>query len=562
LKHIARPDSDLALLGHRGAGCAKSFCEVFFQSLLRPIAPSRSRRALLGGIAGGAFTAAAARAQSALGGAPASQAPTPGDTVGSGFNRIVLARWGDAVLPTAPPFDPNPLTGEQADTQFPYDAVLAGMVAPPPAQDGIPRLVMVTLDPSVPARMVFPGGVDIPDVAGRLQGVTVLNLQYLAGRWVTVDGGYQCRRLSDGTLCQISGPVAGNIGATVQGILGAQAGCVSPSGTMLLAEGDAAPWLARLANAGFGFNDPADAPRFGWVVEFDPLDPGSFPVKRTALGRMARSGIAATQTSDGRPVVFFSEDAPAGCFFRFIGADNAMDSGTISVAQINLGDLDWVDLPYDVPTLAGLAGAARNAGGAPFDAPGGIAIAPGNAAIYLACAGNPARQPEETDALNPRAGDDNGHILVFTPPGGDVTAKTFGGNLAIAAGNPATAAFTQYTPGSNVWFTKPRTLDLDPAGQLWIGTDQSGAVSATADGMFIMQTGGPSPFLLSNAYLAPIGAAMGGAAFDPVNKTVFCCVRHPGATPSASFNFPATRWPTLQPGMPPQTTVIGLVALP
>jgi secreted PhoX family phosphatase len=84
-------------------------------------------------------------------------------------------------------------------------------------------------------------------------------------------------------------------------------------------------------------------------------------------------------------------------------------------------------------------------------------------------------------------------------------------------------------------------------------------VTDTADGLFIMQTAGPSPFLISTAYLAPIGAAIGGAAFDGVNGTVFAAVRHPGATPSASFSFPATRWPTLAPNMPPQTTLIGLV---
>jgi len=37
-------------------------------------------------------------------------------------------------------------------------------------------------------------------------------------------------------------------------------------------------------------------------------------------------------------------------------------------------------------------------------------------------------------------------------------------------------------------------------------------------------------------------------------------VRHPGATPEASFNFPATRWPTLLPNMPPQSTIVGLVS--
>jgi secreted PhoX family phosphatase len=488
---------------------------------------------------------------------PNPQAPKLDDTVSPGQNRIVIARWGDGVLPNAPDFNPNPLTAAQATTQFPYDAVIAGLVSPPPAQDGIPRLVAVFCTPDVPARMVFPGGVDIPAVAGQLQGATIMNLQYLSGRWVTVDGGYQSRRLSDGTLCQISGPAASAIGATVQGLLAPRAGCVTPWGTVLFAEGDATAWLARLAGTDLGFADPTDAPRFGWVTELDPQDPGAFPVKRTAIGRFPRAGIAATATPDGRPVLFMSQDDPAGFLFRFIAA---LDSGTLAVAQIQDSGINWVNLGTDIPTLVGTIGAAQTAGGSPFDAPGGIAIATdGSGTIYLACRGNPTRDVESTNALNPRAGDGNGHVIAFHPPNGDPTAMNFPAEIAIAAGNPATAQFTQYTAGSNCWFTQPRTLNLDAAGQLWIGTDQGGAVSATADGLFIMQTGGPSKFLIAQAYLAPIGAAIGGAAFDAHTGTVFGMVRHPGATPTASFDAPATRWPTLRPDTPPQSTVIGLV---
>jgi secreted PhoX family phosphatase len=493
------------------------------------------------------------------------QAPKLDDTVGPGYSRIVIARWGDGVLPNAPDFNPNPLTTDQAATQFPYDAVIAGLVSPPLGQDGIPRLVAVFCTPDVPARMVFPGGVDIPAVAGQLQGATIMNLNYLSGRWVTVDGGYQSRRLTDGTLCQISGPAASAIGATVQGIIRPQSGCATPWGTVLFAEGDATAWLARLAGTNLGFADPTDAPRFGWVTELNPLDPGAFPVKRTAIGRFARAGIAATATPDGRPVLFMSQDDPAGFLLRFIAATNAtdgtaLDSGTLAVAQIQDSGINWVNLGTDVPTLVGTIGAAQTAGGSAFDAPGGIAIATdGSGTIYLACRGNPARDVESTNALNPRAGDNNGHIIAFHPPNGDPTAANFPAEIAIAAGNPATAQFTQYTAGSNAWFTQPRTLNLDAAGQLWIGTDQNGAVSATADGMFIMQTGGPSKYLISAAYLAPIGAAIGGAAFDAHTNTVFGMVRHPGATPNASFDAPATRWPTLLPSMPPQSTVIGLV---
>jgi secreted PhoX family phosphatase len=258
-----------------------------------------------------------------------------------------------------------------------------------------------------------------------------------------------------------------------------------------------------------------------------------------------------------------SQDADSGYFFRFVAATNAtdgtaLDSGTLAVAQIEDSDIKWIDLGSDVPSLVGALGAAQSAGGSVFDAPGGISIG-GDGRVYLACRGNAARSVDEVNALNPRAGDDNGHVLVFAAPNGDFTAGSFTGDLAIAAGDPASAQFTQYGDGSDCWFKNPRTLDIDPLGQLWIGTDQSGAVSGTADGLFIMQTGGPGKYMVSMAYLAPIGAAIGGAAFDANSRTAFGVVRHPGATPQASFEQPATRWPTLLANMPPQSTVIGLV---
>jgi secreted PhoX family phosphatase len=516
------------------------------------------RRALLSGLSLAAFSFANTRAQAVV-----SQAPKLDDTVFPGYTRFALARWGDALLPEAPPFVAAALTPDAAATQFPYDATIAGLITPPPAQDGIPRLVMALANPDAPARMCFPGGVDQPAVAGRLQGATVLNLQYQNNRWLTVDGGYQSRRITDGTLCQISGPVAASIGATVQGVLAPQGGCATPWGSVLFAEGDAGPWLTRLAGTDFGYSDPAEATRFGWITELNPLDPLAIPVKRTALGRFSRAAVAAALTPDGRPVIFMSEDASSGFLFRFIAATNAtdgtaLDAGTLAVAQINDDQITWVNLGTDIPSLAGAVGAAVAAGGSPFDSPGGIAI--GDGVVYLACGGNPARDPVDTNALNPRAGDDNGHILAFHAPEKNLTAATFDGEVAIAAGNPATAQFTQYTPGSNAWLTKPRTLNLDSTGRLWIGTDQGGKISGTADGLFVMQTTGPGKYLIDAAYLAPIGAAIGGAAFDPGTKTIFSMVRHPGATPVATFDNPPTRWPTLRPGMPPQSTLIALAA--
>jgi uncharacterized protein len=525
----------------------------------------RRRGVLLGSVC--VLGGVAARAQSVLGGSPPLVAPAPPNiqaaklddsVVGGGLTRIVIARWGDGVLPEAPPFNPAALTPDQADGQFPYDGVIAGLIAPPLAQDGIPRLVMVVATPDIPARMVFPPGQDNPTVAGRMQGVTVLNLQYLSGRWVTVDGGYQTRRISDATLCSISGPAAEQVGDSVQGVLAPTCGRATPWGSVLLGEADAGAWLSRLAGVGYGYADPAQAARFGWMVELNPLDPDSIPVKRTALGRIPRGGLAAALTKDGRPVVFFTEDAPAGALFRFIAATNAtdgtaLDSGTLSVATLTGNGITWADLGSDTPTLVGLAGAAQTAGAEMFDAPGGLVLSADGDTLYMACGGNGARN--SPDALNPRANDDNGHVVAFSVPASDVTAKNFGATVVLVAGNPDVDMGTQYPEGSTAWLCKPRTLSLDSAGILWIGTDQGGDTSRTADGLFTLGNGA-----FGAVYLAPNGAAMGGAVFDPGTRTVLAMVRHPGATPEASYNYPATRWPTLLPNMPPQSTIVGLVS--
>lgn len=514
----------------------------------------RRRPFLLGSLSAlGAGLAKPSKAQMA----PIIQTPALDDKVGPGYSRFVVASWGDQLQPDAPTFEPNALTVAQAEGQFPYDAVIAALISPPPSQDGIPRRVLVTANPTAPARMLFPAGFDDPAVAGKEQGVTVTNLQYLSGQWAVVIGGYQTRRLSDGTLCQITGPVAPAIGSTVQGVLAVNNGSITPWGNVLLAEGDAAPWLSRLAGLGLGYNSPQNSPLYGWIVEFDPLNPLSLPAKHTSMGRMARAGVLATTSKAGLPVVFFTQDSTEGLFFRFIGSTPAtLTAGTLSVAVLTNDGIEWTDLPSDTPSLVGLAASGITAGGEVFDAPGGLALSADGSTLYLACAGNKNRTV--SDLLNPRSGCDDGHIVQFTLPDADPAAKTFTGQLALIAGNPEITG-TQYGPGSQSWFRKPQTLAIDPAGNLWVGTNQGGDTTQTADGLFIMQTSGPAQGAVACAYFAPIGAAAGGAAFDVATKTTFGAVRHPGATPDASFANPATRWPTLQPQMPPQSTIIGLV---
>ena len=142
------------------------------------------------------------------------------------------------------------------------------------------------------------------------------------GAWQMVRPSRYARRFTMDTPFSVRGPAAGHAmlqtaadpaGRTVLGTLNNSAASQTPWGTYLSGEEN---WMVYFGGGdnlsahhrrwgmrkdGFcgwdkfdtrfdATKNPNEPNRFGWVVEVDPMDPTSTPVKRTALGRAAALG--------------------------------------------------------------------------------------------------------------------------------------------------------------------------------------------------------------------------------------------------------------------------------
>jgi secreted PhoX family phosphatase len=508
-----------------------------------------SRRALLG-------AAAALAASPALGQITSLDLRSvalpvrPDDWVAAGHRRQTLIRWGDRVTYDAPDWAPRDPTPDAASGQFGWDARIAGLVQPPPAADGVARLILAVAHPRVDPAFAWPGGADRPLLAAAMQGASILNLEKAGARWVVVDGGFQSRRLGAATLCRWSGPAAAT--SAIQGLLAPEGGCATPWGSLLLAEGDPRPWLERLQG------DPrfADALRFGWVVELDPRDPTAVPVKRSALGRIGAAAVAATQAADGRAVVFLADGRPMGFLYRFVSRGaaaepDALDAGTLAVARADGETLRWVALGESAPRAPGAA--AEAAGATRFDTPAALALDPTRPRLLLACRAGSTRGAGAVDALNPRPGPNAGHVIEIE---GDAAAEAMQARILFVAGDTAEGGrYGRDQPIASLP-RNPATLAVDARRRLWVGTDRGGAPGPVADAVFACDLDGPGRAVLLPLYAAPRGGGIGGAVPTPGEDALLALVRRPGAVPGASFDRPAIHWPAAGPPLPPRSTLV------
>lgn len=454
-------------------------------------------------------------------------------------------------------------------------------------------------------------------------GVAVIEVELKDGRWQMVRPSRWARRFTAFAPFTLQGPAAGHAlmktaadpdGRTVLGTLNNCASGMTPWGTYLSGEenwafyfdggevtdADQKRWgLPKASGYRWAEHDerfdarkhPNEFHRFGWVVEIDPYDPTSLPVKRTALGRAAHEGAWVGVTKDGRAVVYSGEDARFEYIYKFVSRDRIapgggranrelLDHGTLYVARFDAdGSGRWLPLVHGQGPLTAANGfadpgevviktrqASDRLGATKMDRPEWLAIDQNAREVYCTLTNNSARGAPGmpgVDAANPRANNVMGQIIRWKEDG-DFDATAFRWNHLVLAGDPANARPEAKGNVKGDIFACPDGLTLDARGVLWIQTDAhatqmyKGELERIGSNQMLAcdRTSGEIRRFLTG----PVNCEITGATLTPDLRTMFINVQHPGETPSDRSD-PAepdkySRWPSGQAGSRPRSATV------
>ena len=547
--------------------------------------------------------------------------------IAPGYDMQVLIAHGDPIRAGGPGFRAGAQTPQEQEQQFGSDNdFMAYMPLPRGSSTSTHGLLGVNHE-NHRHQLVWPGltGKDANakmtrercEVQMAAQGFSVLEVQRQGAAWRVVDGPYN-RRITASTQMRAAGPAAGDArmrtgadpsGARILGTFNNCAGGVTPWHTILTAEeniqfyfsGDAGKGPEAAARKRYGisgraryiwgehlarFNlehEPNEPNRFGWIVEIDPYNPGSTPVKRTALGRCAHECATTAVSHDGRVAVYSGDDARMEYVYKFVtkgklgSSPDLLDEGTLYAAQFHAnGKMRWLPLVHGQGKLVEANGfrsqadvliearrAADLVGATPMDRPEDVEPDAAGHRIYVVCTYNDRRK--ETNVANPRGPNKYGHIIEIVPPlaGGkpDHTAQECDWGFFLLGGDPRKAEHGARYAGKvsdNGWVAAPDNVAFDPKGRIWITTDGQEDMAGFNDSLYAAQTSGPDRGATRCFFVGPSGAEITGPAFTPDGKTLFLAVQHPGADDGSSFEKPSTRWPDFQEGVPPRSAVLAI----
>lgn len=480
--------------------------------------------------------------------------------VPAGYTVNLFVAWGDAIMPGGTAFvgDASETAAQQARQ---FGAHNDGMEFMPFAgPNGSAHGLLCVNNEYTHEGILYAGttsgtGTSLANVrkSQAAHGVSIVEARRINGRWTVVRNSVYGRRLTANTPMSISGPAAGHAlmranaysvtdasttrlpgstnGTTVFGTLNNCAHGQTPWGTYLTCEENwngyfgsttsvdtsASTEVGKLrrrygvTQGGFGYAwhtqderwdvnvNPNEPNLFGWVVEVDPYNPRSVPVKRTALGRFKHESAQYVVDSQNNLAFYMGDDERNEYIYKFVCAGkynpsnkaanrNLLDSGTLYVARFdaNLRG-EWIAL---VPGTIGLNGvalrdnpnfagandaevqakiliktrmAADAVGATMMDRPEWTGARPriggfDEIEVYCTLTNNNRRGSSATpssnaadgstsaasarpavDAANPRADNIYGHIIRWREDGKTVTATQFNWDLFMQNGDTATS---------------------------------------------------------------------------------------------------------------------------
>jgi len=430
-----------------------------------------------------------------------------------------------------------------------------------------------------------------------LQGVAVFEIAETDGRWSVVVDSPLNRRITNNTPMRISGPAAGHdllkteADATGTQSLGTFNNCGAgrtPWGTYLTCEENFNGYFgstgeaeldAKVAagyrryginakGAGYDYHkfdarfdtskNPNEPHRAGWIVEIDPSNPESTPVKRTALGRFKHENAATALAPDGRVVVYLGDDERGEFIYKFVSRDiyvpggdtsTLLDEGQLYAARFD-DDMSgkWIAL---TPEITGMSAAeilifartaASRAGATTMDRPEWVAVNPTAVEAYCALTNNSQRGVKENaggdwtpvGGPNPRKTNEYGQIVRWRPADNNHASESFTWDLYVMAGNP-TVHKDAYAGTENInegnMFNSPDGMMFDSTGLLWIQTDgdDSNEGEFAGQGNNQMLAGDPVTGRIERFLTGPKGSEVTGIAWSADRRTMFVGIQHPSA---------------------------------
>ncbi|CAE6944754.1 Transcriptional initiation protein Tat [Pseudomonas marincola] len=560
-------------------------------------------------------------------------AASTADTISlpAGYTSSVLISWGQPLHTGGPAFDPHGKnTASDQEVQFGDSNDGMSLFAMPDDEN---RALLAINNEATDYRFLFAHGKapqSAEDVRKALasEGVSIIEVERRGQSWQFVQGSPFNRRIHGNTPIRVSGPAAGHdwlkTAADSSGIevLGTFQNCANgqtPWGTYLTCEenftdcfgSSDAQQAFTPAQQRYGVSvesedinwhqhnerfdlakHPNELNRHGWIVEIDPFDPQSVPVKRTALGRFKHENAAFAETKDGRAVIYMGDDERGEFIYKFISRDkinrknpkankDLLDNGSFYVAQFDAGDSDknhpkghgsWIELRHGKNGLTAANGfnsqaevlinarlAASIVNATRMDRPEWIVVSPIDGKVYCTLTNNAKRgnEGQPVGGPNPRAHNIYGQILRWREANDDHASTALVWDLFLIAGNPQQHAGSPQAGSGNItaqnMFNSPDGMSFDAAGRLWILTDGDSSNSGDFAGMGNNQMlcADPASGEIRRFMVGPVGCEVTGISFTPDQRTLFVGIQHPGEKGTSTF-------PDYQPNGTPRSSVIAI----